>query len=201
MCRDVPRPDTILRPRSTRRVKGAARFLARRELSHAQKIGDSRFSSMASTGPLTRLSTVASLSARGSTRCAGMARHGGVSVVNAVNGRSIAAEATWRLDGDEIVKIEIDDGLQSGAGGGVTQIVRQDVIPGGVFGLQCDQPGDRVMPALRAGTPVGWAPVADDRRGLLGFATRAVTCLAFGVAERVLTFGLSASGHDLSTVM
>ena len=28
MCRDVPRPDPILRPRSTRRVKGAARFLA-----------------------------------------------------------------------------------------------------------------------------------------------------------------------------
>jgi hypothetical protein len=51
------------------------------------------------------------------------------------HGRSIAAEAAWRLDADKIVEIEIDDGLQGGAGGGVTQIVRQDVIPGGVFGF------------------------------------------------------------------
>jgi hypothetical protein len=38
------------------------------------------------------------------------------------HGRSIAAEATWRLDADEVVEIEIDYGLQGGAGGGVTQI-------------------------------------------------------------------------------
>jgi hypothetical protein len=38
---------------------------------------------------------------------------------------SIAAEAAWRLDADEVVEIEIDDSLQGGAGGGVTQIVRQ----------------------------------------------------------------------------
>jgi hypothetical protein len=115
--------------------------------------------------------------------------------------QSIAAEAAGRLDADEVVEIEIDDGLQGGAGGGVTQIVRQDVIPGGIFGLQGDKPGDRVTPALCAGAPVGWPPVANHRRWLLGLAARAVTRLAFGVAERVLTFGLSASGHGLSTVM
>ena len=61
---------------------------------------------------------------------------------------SIAPEAAWRLDAEEIVEIELDDGLQGGAGSGVTQIVRQDVIPGGIFGLQGDQPGNSVVPAL-----------------------------------------------------
>jgi hypothetical protein len=73
-----------------------------------------------------------------------------------VHGRSIASEAAWRLDAEEIVEIELDDSLQGDGGGGVAQIVRQDVIPGGVFGLQGDQPGDGVVPALCPGTPVGW---------------------------------------------
>ncbi len=114
---------------------------------------------------------------------------------------SIATEAAWRLDVDEVVEIEIDDCLQGVAGGGVTQIVRQNVIPGGVFGLQGDQPGDRVVPTLCARAPVGWPPVADHRGWLWGFVARAIASLAFGVAERVLTFGVSASGHSLSTVM
>jgi len=113
------------------------------------------------------------------------------------HGRSIAAEAAWRLVADEIVELEIDDGLQGGAGGGVTQIVRQHVIPGGVFGLQGNKPGDRVVPALCAGAPVGRPPVADDRRRLLSFAAGAITRLAFGVAERILAFGVTASGHGL----
>jgi len=54
-CRDALRPDATSRSRRAGRVKGAARFLARRERSHAQKIGAGRFSSMASTCPLTRL--------------------------------------------------------------------------------------------------------------------------------------------------
>jgi hypothetical protein len=115
--------------------------------------------------------------------------------------KSIAAEAAWRLDADEVVEIEIDDGLQGDAGGGVTQIVRQDVIPGGVFGLQGDQSGNRVVPALSAGSPVGRPSVADYRGWLLGLASRTMAGLAFGVAEGVLTFGLSASWHGLFTVM
>jgi hypothetical protein len=192
MCWDVPRPDTILKPRSARRVKGAARFLARRERSHAQKIGACRFSSMASTSPLTCLSTVASPTAP--WRCDDIVDAHDIS-------QSIATEAAWRLDADEVVEIEIDDCLQGDAGGGVTQIVGQDVIPGGVFSLQGDKSGDRIVPALRAGAPVSGPPIADRRRWLLGLASRAITRLAFGVAERVLTFGLSASGHGLSTVM
>src|SRR3954468_1856846 len=133
MCRDVPRPDPILRLRSARWVKGAARFLARRERSHAQKIGACRFSSMASTGPLTCLSTVASPSAHRASASAEDEQKGGSdyqsknpAAPQSRSCRSIAAEAAWRLDADEVVEIEIDDGLQSVAGGGVTQIVGQD---------------------------------------------------------------------------
>jgi len=55
-CRDVPRPDTTSRPRRARRVKGAARYLARRERSHAQtRPALAGGVSMASTHPLTRL--------------------------------------------------------------------------------------------------------------------------------------------------
>jgi hypothetical protein len=147
MCRDVPRPDAILRPRSARRVKGAALFLARRERSHAQKIGAWRFSSMASTGPLTCLSTVASPQRARASASVEDEHKGrsdyqlkGPAAPQSLTCRSIAAEAAWRLDADEIVEIELDDGLQGGAGGGVTQIVWQDVIPGGVFGLQAISP-------------------------------------------------------------
>jgi hypothetical protein len=62
ICRDAPRPDKSRRPRRARRVKSAARFLARRERSHAQArpffTGEA---SMASTCLLTRLSTVAAV--------------------------------------------------------------------------------------------------------------------------------------------
>jgi len=60
--------------------------------------------------------------------------------------------------------------------------------------LQGDKPGDRVVPALCAGAPVGWPPVANHRRWLLGLAARAVARLAFGVAERVLTSGCRPLG-------
>jgi hypothetical protein len=62
ICRDAPRPDISCGPRRARRVKSAARFLARRERSHAQArpffTGEA---SMASTCLLTRLSTVAAV--------------------------------------------------------------------------------------------------------------------------------------------
>src|SRR3954452_2492951 len=159
---------------------------------------------MASTGPLTCLSTVESLSAlqrrlrtnRREERSDYQSKS--LAAPQSRSCRSIAAEAAWRLDADEVVEIEIDDGLQSVAGGGVTQIVGQDVIPGGGLSLQGDQPGNGCVPALCTVAPVGWTPIADHRRWLLGLASRAITRLAFGVAERVLTFGLSAG---LSTVM
>jgi hypothetical protein len=66
--------------------------------------------------------------------------------------------------------------------------------------LQGEQPRDRVVPALYAGAPVERPPIADNRRWLIGLAARAVASLAFGVAERVLTFGMATSGHDWISV-
>ena len=117
-----------------------------------------------------------------------------------VHGRSIAAEAARRHDGDEFIEIQFDDGLQGRGGGGIAQTIRHGVVPGGIFGLQAEQSCDRVVPALRAGAPVDWPPIADDRCCLFGITARSVASLAFGVAERVLTFGLLASGHGSISV-
>jgi hypothetical protein len=53
---------------------------------------------------------------------------------------------------------------------------------------------------LYAGAPVEGPPIADDRRWLIGLAALAVSSLAFGVAERVLTSGMTTSGHDWISV-
>ncbi len=49
--------------------------------------------------------------------------------------RSITAEAAWRFDADEIVEIEIDDGLQRFSRRRVTETFGQGIVPRGVFGL------------------------------------------------------------------
>lgn len=110
---------------------------------------------------------------------------------------SIAAVAAWRFDCGEVIEIEIeiDDGLQGGGGGRVAKGVRQSFAPGGVFGLQGEQFGDGIAPALWSGAPVGGAPVSEHGRGLLGLAAGAIAGLAFGVVERVFPLGRSASGH------
>ena len=82
----------------------------------------------------------------------------------------------------------------------VAETVRQGLAPGVIFGLQASQSCDRVVPALYAGAPVDGPPIADDRCWLIGLAARAVASLAFGVAERVFTFGLSTSGHGSISV-
>jgi hypothetical protein len=88
---------------------------------------------------------------------------------------SIATVAAWRLNANQNIEIEIDNGLQGFGGSGVAETVRQGVVPGGVFGLQGEQPGDGVVPALQAGAPVGWPAVADDGCWLLDlFAARTV---------------------------
>ena len=60
---------------------------------------------------------------------------------------------------------------------------------GRVFGLQGEQLGDRVAPALWPGAPVGGTPIADNGCGLLGLATSAIARLPFGIAELVVPFG------------
>ena len=72
---------------------------------------------------------------------------------------SIATVSAWRDDASEFIEIQIDDGLQGRGGSGVAEIIRQAVVPGGVFGLQGEQSGDQVIPVLRAGAPVDRPPI------------------------------------------
>jgi hypothetical protein len=89
------------------------------------------------------------------------------------------------------------DGLQGDAVDGyVTQIVRQDVIPADVVSFHCDRTDSRVERAPCAGAPIGWPPVADRRRWLLGRTSRAIAGLAVGVAERVLLDAVEAPPTD-----
>jgi len=66
--------------------------------------------------------------------------------------------------------------------------------------LQGEQPRDRFVPLLKAGAPVDRPPTSDDRRWLISLASFSVASLAFGVAERVLTFGAATSGHGWISV-
>jgi hypothetical protein len=75
---------------------------------------------------------------------------------------SITPKATRRLDVSEDVKIKFDDGLESLGGGAVAKAVGQGVAPGGVFGLQGEQFGDRVVPTLRSGASIRWSAIADQ---------------------------------------
>ena len=65
--------------------------------------------------------------------------------------RSIASEAMRRLNGDELIEVEIEDGLQRLPGGGVAQGLGQRFQPLRVLVLQGDEFGHRHMPSLRPG--------------------------------------------------
>ncbi len=108
---------------------------------------------------------------------------------------SIAAVAAWRFDCGQGIEVEVDDGFEGGGGVRVAQGIGQSLAPGSVFGLQGEQLGDGVAPALWSGAPVGRAPVAEHGRGLLGLAAGTTASLAFGIAEGVFPLGRSASGH------
>src|SRR4051812_39152117 len=109
--------------------------------------------------------------------------------------RSVPPIAARRRDGGEGIEVEFDDRLQGLSGCAVVQAVRQGVPPRNVFRLQGDEFTHRVAPALWPGSPVGGAPVADHRRWFGAQVACAIAGLALGVAERLLTLGLAASGH------
>ena len=108
---------------------------------------------------------------------------------------SIAAIATRRLDVGEDIKIEIGDGVQDLGGGAVAEAIWQGVAPGGVLGLQSEQFGDRVTPALRPGASICRPAPSDRWKRLLLLAAGTVPGLSFGITERVVTFRLAASWH------
>ena len=62
--------------------------------------------------------------------------------------------------------------------------------PGEVFGLQRDEFGDRVMPALRPAAAIGRPTVSDDRHA--GVA-RSIARLALGAGQWVVALWLASS--------
>ena len=97
-----------------------------------------------------------------------------------------------RLDGEELVEIEIDDGLQRFAGGGFAQGPGQRLEPLRVVGLQGDQFGHGIAPALMTTAAIDWPAIADDRSA--GMAC-AIACLTLGAGKRLVALRFASSGH------
>src|SRR3954471_14666751 len=133
--------------------------------------------------------------------CMGLSVSSGfvVCVPDFVGGSIAPVAARWH-DCSECVEVKIDNGLKGLSGGTLVQAVGQCVVPGGLLGLQRDQPGDRVIPALSSGPPVRRPTVADLRERLLGLAAGAISRLSFGVAEGVFASGLTTLWHALFSV-
>jgi hypothetical protein len=123
--------------------------------------------------------------------------------VPTVHRLSIPAKAARRDDRLEFCQVEFSDGPQCLGCGGVAEPVGQGIEPGNEFGLQGEQLGDGIVPALWPGTPVGWPPIAnlDDGRRMIGLVAGAVPGLSFGVAERGFTFGWRPLGMACSPLL
>jgi hypothetical protein len=113
---------------------------------------------------------------------------------------SIAPVAARWHDRHEFFEVEIDNGLKRLGGGTIAQAVGQRVVPGGILGLQRDQLGDGVVPALSSGPSVRRSAVTDLGKRLLGLAAGAISRLSFGVAEGVLVGGVATLWHALFSV-
>jgi hypothetical protein len=97
-----------------------------------------------------------------------------------------------RLNGEKLVEIEVDEGLQGVAGGSVAQGLGQRLEPLRILALQGDEFIDGIAPALMAAAAISRSPVADERRA--GVA-RSIECLALGAGERLVALWL-ASCYD-----
>lgn len=104
----------------------------------------------------------------------------------------ILCEATRGFDRANLVKVEINDGLERLAGGGVAERFGQGVEPLDVFGLQSDELGHNVMPSLPPAATIGGLAVADDGSAGMTFS---VARLSFGTAEGLAALRLGSPGH------
>jgi hypothetical protein len=80
------------------------------------------------------------------------------------------------------------------AGRRAAQRLWQGLKPGGVGGLKRQQFGNRVVPALRPGPTIDRLVRLNNNDWRL-LVTVAIARLPFGVAQRALAFGWTASGH------
>ena len=97
-----------------------------------------------------------------------------------------------RLDGEELIEIEVDDSQQRFAGGGFAQGLGKRIEPLRVVGLQGDQFGHGVAPALMTTAAIDRPAVADDRSA--GMAC-AIARLALGGGKGLVALRFASSGH------
>src|SRR3974377_370339 len=99
--------------------------------------------------------------------------------------RSITSEAPRRFDRLEFGKIEFDNCPQNLSHGAFLLIVGQRVQPGAILLLEFRERGDRIVPSLDLGAPVGGAACADN--WWAGHARGAIACLSFGTGHWCFT--------------
>src|ERR1700693_614665 len=111
--------------------------------------------------------------------------------------RSVTAVAKRWLHRGDAAQIEIDHLLKSRRRGAVAQAFGQGLAPRGALGLDREHLGQRVVPALHPAAP--WrAGLFDVDRRPRRLPPDAVASLAFGVGQRGLAFGYTATGHGCS---
>jgi hypothetical protein len=111
--------------------------------------------------------------------------------------RLILPKAAWRLDGADLVEVEIEYSLQCLASSGVTERVGERLEPLRVFVLQGDEFGHGIAPTLMAAAAVGGSAVADDRGASV---PRAVASLAFGPGKRLIALWSTPPGMAHNSV-
>ena len=105
---------------------------------------------------------------------------------------SVEAATARRDDFCECSEIEFDDGLERLGGRSAGEGFEQALMPCGVFGLQCEQFGDGIKPALGSG-----AFVLRPAVKLFVLVPSAVARLSLGVGQGPLALGLAPSGQTL----
>ena len=150
-----------------------------------------------SAGPEPRAAPAWGRAWRGPTIChgRGVAPRYGHDVVAR---RSVTAVSQRRLHRGDGLQIEIDHLLKRVGGGTVAQAFGQCLEPRGAFGLDREQYGQRVVPALRPASPRcrlwGFGGERRSKRQHFGAMAR----LALGIAQRGGTFGQTATGQRVS---
>jgi hypothetical protein len=110
----------------------------------------------------------------------------------------VPAKAARRLDGDDLVQIEIDDRLEGFASGSIVRGFGQGFEPTRVLSVQRDEFGDSGIPALQSCAPA-WLEPCGCLRGTGGgriIMPLPIARLAFGSAQRQITLWFASRWRD-----
>jgi hypothetical protein len=100
---------------------------------------------------------------------------------------SITPVAARRLDVSKGRQVDIDDGFERVGCRAALETVWECCEPVGVLSLQCEKYADGVAPTLGAATSIGRTVWSSNGRGRFRLVAGAITGLAFGVAQGMVT--------------